>query len=263
MKKIRIFNVFLCLGIGLFCFGSIFPQKIGQIVKKEERNLTFPPLRNLEFPKIPIINWEEKILQTTENGFTIKEISGLTYIDNYLIANKTYSLPSDHEPQNTFTAINGKNDCTQCMNIIVYRAFEKMKEAAQREGISLFIASGYRSYRKQQQLYQNYVNRDGKKSADRYSARPWNSEHQTSLAFDLNQVSSEFEYTKAGKRLNQNAYKFWFILRYPKGKEDVTGYMYESWHFRYVWAELSYKLFNNGNWIALEEYFGITSKYEN
>jgi D-alanyl-D-alanine carboxypeptidase len=58
------------------------------------------------------------------------------------------------------------------MNIIVYRAFEKMKKAAQREGISLFIASGYRSYRKQQQLYQNYVNRDGKKSADRYSARP-------------------------------------------------------------------------------------------
>ena len=96
---------------------------------------------------------------------------------------------------------------------------------------------------------------------DTYSARAGHSEHQTGLAADFNMVDDNFEYTAEGKWLNDNAYKYGFILRYPKGKTFETGYIYESWHYRYVGVELSRKLYNNGDWISLENYFGITSQY--
>lgn len=260
-KRSLYFFIFpLFLGEFLLCGGWTWEEKCGEILIQSEKNLNLPLGRDLLFPNIPS-PWNEEIIGETNKGFLITKSHNMYYVDGYLIANKTYSLPSDYEPQDTFVAIQGKNNCEQCIHTIAYRAFERMKNAAKQEGVSLFIASGYRSYRKQKELYQNYVKRDGKKAADRYSARPWNSEHQTSLAFDLNQVSSEFEYTKAGKWLNANAYKFGFILRYPKGKEKNTWYMYESWHFRYVGTELSYKLWNEGNRISLEEYFGIDSHY--
>ena len=135
-----------------------------------------------------------------------------------------------------------------------------MKQDAQKEEISLKIISGYRSYSRQQTLYNNYVKRDGKKEADRYSARAGHSEHQTGLAFDVNSLEQSFGETKAGKWLSDNCYKYGFILRYPKGKEDITGYMYEPWHFRYLGTKAA-ELYNNGNWITLEEYLGIDSKY--
>ncbi len=74
-------------------------------------------------------------------------------------------------------------------------------------------------------------------------------------------VADSFEYTAEGKWLNDNAYKYGFILRYPKGKTSETGYIFESWHYRYVGVDLATKLYNGGNWISLEDYFGITSQY--
>ena len=74
-------------------------------------------------------------------------------------------------------------------------------------------------------------------------------------------INSNFDNTAQAKWLSENAYKYGFILRFPKGKENETGYIYESWHFRYVGVELATKLYNNGNWITLEEYLGITSEY--
>ena len=79
---------------------------------------------------------------------------------------------------------------------------------------------------------------------------------------DINMVDDSFENTAAGKWLFNNAYKYGFCLRYPKGKTNETGYMYESWHYRYVGVDLATKLYNNGNWITLENYFGITSEYD-
>lgn len=165
-----------------------------------------------------------------------------------LIANKTYALPSSYAPGsllNTFMD-----------------AFYNMQSAATNEGISLSIISGYRSYTTQQNLYQNYVNRDGKALADTYSARAGHSEHQTGLAADINSLDQGFINTFEGKWLNDNCYKYGFIIRYPKGKENITGYMYEPWHIRYVGIEMATSLYNNGNWISLEEYLGITSKYD-
>ncbi len=183
---------------------------------------------------------------TTSKGFSGVTKNGVTYIEGTLIANKTYALPSNY----------GSG-----LTSITTTAFNKMREAAKKEGLNIYVSSGFRSYQRQNTIYNNYVARDGKTKADRYSARAGHSEHQTGLAFDVNTISSAFDDTKEAKWLSANCYKYGFILRYPKDKENETGYMYESWHFRYVGEELATKLYNNGNWITLESYFGITSKY--
>ena len=136
-----------------------------------------------------------------------------------------------------------------------------MREAAVKEGLNIWISSGYRSYWDQNYIYNNYVSRDGQAAADRYSARAGHSEHQTGLAFDLNSIDDSFTYTEEGKWTKDHCYNYGLILRYPQGKESITGYMHESWHFRYVGVELATKLYNNGDWITLEEYYGIDSKY--
>ena len=184
---------------------------------------------------------------TTSKGFKGVVKNGITYIDGIMIANKTYPLPDSYNP-------GGLTSETK-------NAFDVMASAASNEGISLWIASGFRSYSRQKALYNNYVNQDGKEEADTYSARPGHSEHQTGLAFDLNQVDRNFGNTPEGIWLAKNAWKYGFILRYPEGKTNETGYIYESWHFRYVGNTLAEKLYNNGNWITLESYFGISSEY--
>lgn len=184
---------------------------------------------------------------TTSKGYLAKVVDGITYIDGILIVNKTYSLPSSYGTQLTDTTTN---------------SFNEMKSEASKLGLNLYISSGFRSYSLQNTIYNNYVNMDGKANADTYSARAGHSEHQTGLAFDLNSIDSSFADTQEGKWVNDNAYKYGFIIRYPKGKESITGYMYEPWHLRYVGTNLATKLYNSGNWITLEEYYGIDSKYE-
>ncbi len=187
---------------------------------------------------------------TTSKGFSGKVVNGVTYIDGVLIANKTYSLPSDYG--------NGLTSETKNAFSKMEAAFNSEKEESNRW---LWIASGYRSYWDQKSIYNNYVSRDGQANADTYSARPGHSEHQTGLAFDLNSIDDSFSNTYEGKWVHDNCYRFGLILRYPKGKESITGYMYESWHMRYVGVELATKLYNDGDWITLEEYYGIDSKY--
>ncbi len=191
---------------------------------------------------------------TTSKGFKGETKNGITYIDGLLIANKTYSLPSTYSP----------NGLTQ----ETLNAANEMFAAAKLEGLNMYVQSGFRSYSTQEKLYNNYAARDGKAAADRYSARPGHSEHQSGLGFDVCQngnpnacINSNFDNTAHAKWLANNAYKYGLILRYPKGKENETGYMYESWHFRYVGKELAAKLYNNGDWITLETYLGITSEY--
>ena len=130
---------------------------------------------------------------------------------------------------------------------------------AKKDNIKLWITSGFRSYSLQTSLYNNYVLKDGKEKADTYSARPGHSEHQTGLAMDLNIVDSSFEGTKEAIWIADNCYKYGFIIRYPKGKEEITGYKYEPWHVRYLGKELSEKVYKSGK--TLEEYLNITSKY--
>ena len=194
---------------------------------------------------------------------TVSNTQGLKIIDGILIVNKSYPLPKDYVPTNTYKNATGLNYCTTCIDKEAYEKYKEMKADATALGLNIWIQSGYRSYNLQESLYNKYVNRDGKVAADTYSARPGHSEHQTGLAFDLNSISDEFQYTDEGKWVNNNCYKYGYILRYPKGKENITGYKYESWHLRYVGEDLATKLYNNGDWITLEEYFNLTSIYNN
>lgn len=186
---------------------------------------------------------------------------GLKIIDGILIVNKSYPLPKDYVPTNTYKDATGLNYCSECINVDAYEKYKLMKADMASLGMNIWIQSGYRSYSLQESLYNKYVNRDGKLAADTYSARPGYSEHQTGLAFDLNSISDDFQYTSEGKWINENAWRYGFILRYPKSKESITGYKYESWHLRYVGEDLATKLYNNGDWITLEEHFNLTSKY--
>ena len=202
---------------------------------------------------------------TTQKSTTYKENNNETnnakYIDGILIVNKSYPLPSNFVPSNTYKSAVGVKYCSTCIDNEAYSQYKLMKADATSLGLNIWIQSGYRSYELQESLYNKYVNRDGKEAADTYSARPGHSEHQTGLAFDLNTITDDFQYTEEGKWINNNCYKYGFILRYPKGKEKFTGYKYESWHLRYVGVELANKLYNNGDWITLEEYFNLTSEY--
>ncbi|WP_082294941.1 M15 family metallopeptidase [Sporosarcina ureilytica] len=170
-----------------------------------------------------------------------------TYVEGILIANKKNPLPSTFAPGEDKEA---------------REAFEEMAAAALLEDYRLVAFSTYRSFEYQTELYKRYVDRDGVEEADRYSARPGYSEHQTGLAFDIGEVNKEqdwatsrFGETDAGKWLAENAHLYGFIMRYPEGKEFITGYMYESWHFRYVGLEVAKDIYENDT--TLEEYLGL------
>ena len=202
-----------------------------------------------EKPKTPQLAKGYVFKGYTAKNYVIAEKDGVTYIvtdHGYtLIANKTYALPASYAPGD-LTA-----ECAA--------AFRTMQNAAANSGIDLYIVSGYRSYSTQKSIYNRYVSRDGRAEADTYSARPGHSEHQSGLAMDLNSLYASFAYTAEGKWLAANAYKYGFIIRYPKSKQSVTGYIYEPWHVRYLGKELAADVYKSG--LCLEEYFGITSAY--
>lgn len=199
-------------------------------------------IRECEAEKKP---FKGEIAGCSENGYLIFEADGITYIDGIPIVNKTYSLPSSFAPDGLLS------ECKA--------AFNKLQTAAAEKGLSVYISSGYRSFAKQESIYNRYVSRDGKELADTYSARPGHSEHQTGLAIDLNTISKSFADTPEGKWVAAHCHEYGFIIRYPKGKSDITGYMYEPWHIRYVGKEIAEKIYDSG--LCLEEYYGITSEY--
>lgn len=238
---------------GVYTLYYVAEDKSGNKTK-EEFKLTVKEKKNVNKPPVTSEPEEPNDANfTTSKGFKGYTKNGITYIDGVLIANKTYSLPSTYSPGLT-------NETTE--------AFNKMEAAAKLEGLYIKCTSGFRSFNTQKKLYNNYVNRDGQVAADTYSARPGYSEHQSGLACDIcsndsnSCINSTFDNTPEAKWSAKNAYKYGLILRYPKGKTNETGYQYESWHFRYVGVELATKLYNNGDWITLEDYFGIDSEYK-
>lgn len=175
----------------------------------------------------------------------IEVVDGVTYVNGILIANKTYSLPEDFNP-------GGLHPDAQA-------AFDEMQAAAAAEGITLKIISGYRSYTQQTKTYATYAARDGEDAADRYSARPGHSEHQTGLAMDINSLWQSFADTAEGKWLAEHCAEYGFIIRYGADKETETGFMYEPWHIRYLGLDWAKAVTESG--LCLEEYLGITSAY--
>lgn len=165
----------------------------------------------------------------------------ITYVKGLIVVNKKHPLPADYNPGEDPTAA---------------KALKELITEAQNNNLDISNSySGFRSYDYQAKLYQNYVNRDGQERADRYSARAGYSEHQTGLAFDLCSNSGALLQSETEcKWVKDNAYKYGFIVRYLEEKEDITGYMYEPWHLRYV-GDLAKDIYDSG--LTLEEYLGV------
>lgn len=191
------------------------------------------------------IVWEDGTVEKFSPN-RVEVIDGVTYIDGILIANKSYGLPVNYNP-------NGLTAETQ-------QAFNEMASDASKDGLCLCVYSGFRSYIYQQQIYNNYVSLYGQATADTFSARAGHSEHQTGLAIDVNCADDSFDGTPEALWLAENSWKYGFIIRYPKGKQDITGYKYEPWHVRYLGKETAEKVYRSG--LTLEEYLGIDSVYK-
>ncbi|MEH7502235.1 M15 family metallopeptidase [Neobacillus drentensis] len=141
-------------------------------------------------------------------------------------------------------------------------AIEKLFAGAKQQGVNLLGVSAYRSHASQTALFNYYVNQDGLEKARKYSAIPGTSEHETGLAIDVTggdgKCAAEdcFEGTKEANWLQAHAAEYGFIIRYPKGKDSITGYQYEPWHLRYVGKAIAKEIMNRG--ITLEEYVNAT-----
>lgn len=201
--------------------------------------------------------------QKTKNG---KMIYTTKYpASTAVVVNKKIYLPKNYVPKNLVypktSFIFKKKVEKRKLREEAGVALEKMFEAAKRDKIYLSGVSGYRSYATQMAVFNRYVKRDGYEKARRYSAVPGTSEHQTGLAIDVSgsngkcAAASCFANTKEAKWLDRNSANFGYIVRYPKGKEHVTGYKYEPWHLRYVGSGIAKDMKRRN--LTLEEYFGI------
>lgn len=223
-----------------------------QIADVQEEDTVIPEEKEEEveegLPVTPDPGEEEVLDEETGDATVYPESIELpeepTVVNGILLANKQNPLPSDYAP--------GVNPEAQS-------AFEALRAEALKSNIDLTAFSTFRDFARQKELYEGYVAKDGQEKADRYSARPGFSEHQTGLAFDIGESGAEqhwaaasFGGTEAGEWVAENAHRYGFILRYPEGKEQLTGYMHESWHFRYVGKEVAKEIYEAD--ITLEEY---------
>jgi LAS superfamily LD-carboxypeptidase LdcB len=169
-----------------------------------------------------------------------------------ILVNKYYALDASFTPSNLVKA----QSCGQpTLAKEAADAFDRLCEAVKARGLDLGSSSAYRSYARQRQLYDYYVRTDGQANADTYSARPGHSEHQTGLAVDFNAGSGSIDFfinTDTYAWVSVNSWRFGFILRYPQNKTDITGYMFEPWHYRYVGVETATLLHALG--ITYDEY---------
>lgn len=200
----------------------------------------------------PVVSTEPEPVAT----FNKTQLSLTDPVSTWVVVNKQRPLnPLTYTPTDLIDVGGG-----QQMRKEAGDAFAMLKQASQAAGNPISPLSGYRSYARQQVVYQNEVNNYGQAVADTESAKPGYSEHQTGLAIDVGGggcgIEDCFGNTTAGKWLAANAYLYGFIIRYPEGKQAITGYRYEPWHIRYVGVSLATEM-KNKNIATLEEFFGL------
>jgi len=179
------------------------------------------------------------------------------------LVNKEYPLPADYVPDDLILPNINFNISYYAEKKLLRNdaalAIEKLFSAAEEEGITLYGVSGYRSYKRQEEIYQNNLKTKGTNHTNLYSAKPGYSEHQTGLSMDVSSASigyqliDSFGTTVEGQWLAQNCHLYGFIIRYPEDKTKITGYAYEPWHIRYVGQKLATYLFENK--LTMEEYY--------
>lgn len=183
--------------------------------------------------------------ETLRIPVTVRELTvqdGCTYVDGILIANKSISLPETYDPG---------------MLPVTEEAFSRLQADAAELGLNIYEGSGYRDYQYQITCYNSLVETYGEEYANRISAKPGHSEHQTGYTVDCNSINETFINTPEGQWLDEHCHEYGFIIRYPEGKEDITGYAYECWHIRYVGIEVATEIHEQG--LTLEEYLDVES----
>ena len=177
--------------------------------------------------------------------------------NDLILVNKENSLSSDYKPDNlvkpTIVFLDSSVEEEKYMQQEAATALEELFQNAKQNNITLIGSSAYRSYQTQVNIYNKYYRQKGSSYTKQYVATPGESEHQTGLAIDVTNPSRCFDKTSVEAQwIDNNAYKYGFILRYPENKEDVTGYNYEPWHIRYVGKDVAKKIYINSE--TLEEY---------
>ena len=203
-------------------------------------------------------------------GEAIREERGVLNLDittSTFLINKEYPISKEYVPILVEPAVNHrspKGSHKRCMRPEAAQALEEMFAAAKKEGHELWVKTAYRSYTDQYNTYTWTLKNVGEEETIYYHAIPGTSEHQTGLAVDIVCEASEyknetgFENTKEYVWLKENCYKYGFTLRYLEGKEAITGYLYEPWHYRYVGVELATYLMKYN--LTLEEYYNALPK---
>lgn len=162
-------------------------------------------------------------------------------VDLLYLIDKKHNIGSDYEPKDLKPVKNNdlwnvsRNDLS--LRPESYAALEELSRAALKDGIKLMVSSTYRSYKYQDGLFNRYVKQDGLALAERYSARPGTSQHQLGMAIDFGSITDDWGDTKMGKWVYNHGADYGWSLSFPQGYEDVTGYMWECWHFRYIGVE--------------------------
>jgi len=188
-------------------------------------------------------------------------------VNYYILVNKDNRLDKDFIPNDLVITDENENNFHEYLNpnlkpMInkeVFKYFLLMQEDAKTNGFNILIDSGYRSYQYQEEIWNDSVIKIGLEETKRVVAPPGASEHQTGLSFDVGYIINGAytddvdEFQEESKWLFNNSYKYGFILRYPKNKENITGYKYEPWHYRFVGIDLAKELYENN--ITLEEYY--------
>ncbi len=178
------------------------------------------------------------------------------YLDEItMLVNKYNYLPRDYIPSNLVTINKHAKEGIK-LKKEVYEDFLEMAKDMEKNNLTIRIISAYRSFEYQENLYNNYLKKATKAIVDTYSARPGYSEHQTGLVIDVDNNKldyNHFHLTKEFLWMQDNAYKYGFILRYPKDKENITGYSYEPWHYRYVGKKIANYIKKHNN--TYEEYY--------
>lgn len=187
-------------------------------------------------------------------------------LGKFVLLNKHYYADDNYKGQNLIDVDKQYNLYNTSFKLSeeCYEAFLKMYNDAKEQGYAFKINSAYRSYETQIKIYQGWVNKDGVALADTYSARAGFSEHQTGYAFDVRDypfTNDDYSKTKSFTWVSENAYKYGFIIRFPKDKEYITGYQYEPWHYRYCGTECATYIHDND--ITFEEYYEYFIKYKN
>jgi len=216
---------------------------------KETETIANPQPTVTEQPVVPTA--DETKTTTTANTTGTDSIT--------ILVNKNHSISASYVPSDLVTVDLPSTRDTQLRSVAA-EGLAKLFKAAEGAGLELYCCSGYRSYETQSELYAWNVDTYGVDGAELVSARPGMSEHQLGLAMDVTSASVGFDLlesfgsTAEGQFIKENAHKYGFIVRYPQGKTDITGYAYEPWHLRYLGVDVATEIYNSGK--TMEEYYG-------